>query len=267
MNNTTFIVQIFFDYDRPPGPDQIPLTKEWINDRFKKFMSLTYQSLRNQSFKDFKIFIICGNRKKYNKHIPISFTKNLPWPKDVVLCFARGILQYKYKIHTPYVAILRIDSDDLLHRHGMRDIKENIIFNSSKRTCLIFRKNLEWNTLDNYIKPHWRQSPPFFVHVFPKKVYKDWNKFCKQHYITHGKAGGRRADTKELPMNRVCVVKHSQNFSALRRGLTYEPMTENQKMVEVANHEGDFIIDPVKIKKVLKGFNINLKEFRKINDT
>jgi hypothetical protein len=237
----TFIVQIFFDYDRP----DVVLTKEWVRDRYKKFMKYTYRSLKNQSFKDFIIVLLCGKRMK-------SVTDSLLWPPDCIVCRDRGKQIYEV-IETDYVAIFRIDSDDMLHREGMAEIRDNLIL-SDRRESLIFRNNIQWHVAGKFIKPHRRIAPPFVTHIFPKAIYKDWDLFCKQHFMKHGEMGGRDPRTKELSAGKVCVVKHGENISLIRRGLKQKILTEDEKRAEATDWEGDFYMDQHKIKQILNNF-------------
>jgi len=241
---TRFFVQIFFDYDRP----HVFLTDKWVRDRFDKFMKYTYQSLKNQTFKHFKILMLCGDRKK-------KLTDSLPWPDDCVICRDRGKSIYE-SIESDYVAIFRIDSDDMLHRYGMETIKNNLFFADFRREALIFRNNIQWHIAGKFIKPHRRVAPPFVTHIFPKKIYKDWDRFCKEHFLKHGQMGGRDPRTKELSSGMVCVVKHGKNISLIRRGLKQHIPTEAEKTREATEWEGDFYTDPEKIKDILSNFGI-----------
>ena len=244
----TFIVQVFFDYDRNDEFSKF-LTQKWIIKRFGFFHEFTLKSLLGQTFKNFRIFVLCGERFR-------EITSKLPWYHGVEVCYDMGRSKYE-KIETDYVSITRIDSDDLYHRRAIGEISRNVIL-TDKRECLIYRKCLMWNIYNRYIGIHYRVSPPFYTHIFPKKIYKDWDRFVEEHFNVHGQAGGRLPRTKELRPHRACVVKHSENFSLTRRELN--PHVLNDEERRVLQVEGDrIILDRGQIGEILGKFSVDKK--------
>lgn len=243
MKTTTHIVQIFFDLDYP----YLPEDDQWIIGRKEFFEKYTLRSLLNQTFKDFRIFLLCGRRFK-------GITSNWPWHERVEICYDQGREKYK-EIETDYVAITRIDSDDLFHERAMQDVAENLIL-SEKRECLIFRMAWTWDMLNRFIMPRFRTSPPFFTHIFPRGIYKDWRQFSAHHFIGHGQAGGRLPETVELPQYRVCVVRNTLNVGYFRREIEPEIFSDT-KRASFMRKFNDAIFDERIIRKILNEFAIS----------
>jgi len=248
MSDITHIVEIFFSFDRPPGEAQ--LNPEWIKQRFRIFKKYTLPSLLNQSFQDFRIFAICGNRHK-------AITESLPWHPKVEVYHVQGedrltnpkrmrpasmVAGYD-TIDTEHVAITRIDSDDLFHKDLMAEIKDSV-FIDDKRSELIIKQYIIWDTLRHYIIYHVRaQSSPFFTHVFPRSIYKKWGDFIEQHYVNHRFASANLSTTKEIIGYKVCHIRHIQNISDIKKGSTIR-------------WRGEKIIDKEIITKALVDFGI-----------
>lgn len=225
MDNVTFIVEIFFSFDRPPGEAQ--LNPEWINQRFEIFQKYTLPSLLNQSFQDFRIFAICGNKHK-------TITENFPWHPKVETYHVRGEDRLAFPkrmrpaskvagydtIDTEHIAITRIDSDDLFHKDLMAEIKESV-FIDDKRSGMIIKQYVIWDILRHFILFQMRaQSSPFFTHVFPHSIYKNWNDFIEQHYVNHRYADADLSTTKEITGFKVCHIRHDHNISDIKKGRT-----------------------------------------------
>lgn len=271
MNTVTHIVQIFLDIERPSrGKYNLDLTKEWVKYRIGIFNKFTLPSLLNQTFQDFRIFLICGNKHK-------KLTSNFNWNKRVELCYGKGrsgtittgpgyppsSLKVKefLEIDTDYIAITRCDSDDMLHREAMANVRDNVNL-SDKRTCLIFRKYIVWDMVNRFVMPvHHKKSPPFITHVFPKSIYKDYDKFASQHFINHRFAGGKAKETVELPADRICVVNHEENISRVKR---------NRKLVLLSKEERDelkkkkmsYVYNVGSMAQILRNFSIQKDDIK-----
>lgn len=238
----TFIVEIFFSIDRPnytPPP-------QWIKSRFKFFEDFTLRSLLNQEFQNFRIFLHCGERHK-------DLTLKHSWHERVEVSYNLGKEKYN-EINTDYVSITRLDSDDLFHKDAMADIKNNIIL-SEKRECLAFRTVLEWHMCSRYLRVRYKEAGPFFTHILPKSIYKNWNLFGRQHFGQHARMGGRLPTTRELSSRKVCIVKHQQNISRVRRDREFHIMEEDERQL-VASKDKTAILDRDKIIAILKDFSV-----------
>ena len=238
----TFIVQIYLDLEF----DQLPESEDWIKMRLQFFQDFTLRSLQQQSFNDFRIFLLCGKRFK-------EITSAWSLPKVVELCYDRGRQKYK-EIDSDYVAITRLDSDDLYHKDALRDVRDNLIL-SDRRECLIFRHGWTWDMAGRYLLPRYRLSPPFYTHIFPKSIFKNWPQLQAEHFMGHGRAGGRLPDTRELPKERHCVIKHNGNVGPYNRGVA-GIATSAENLEKLKKRHPRMVSDPVKIRKILDDFVI-----------
>lgn len=243
MDSVTHVVQIYFDMDFP----QLPEDEEWVRNRFDFFMKYTWKSLANQIFSKFRTFILCGRRFK-------ALTRSLPWPDEVDLCYDSGRYRYEKEIDTPHVAITRLDSDDLFHRQALQDVADNFIL-SHKRECLIFRTAWTWDIANNLLLHRWRPSPPFYTHIFPRSIYKAWQQFSAEHFMGHGRAGGRLPETVELPEYRVCVIQHDDNVGLWRRGIQHERISDEKRKKMAAKHKKS-ISGREEIASILRSFGV-----------
>jgi len=240
------VVAIYLDWE----VEGMPLSREWVRDRMPLFSETTLKSLLNQSFNDFEIHLLCGS--KYRK-----LTERFPWNSQIHLVYDKG-RSFLQELDTDYLAITRIDSDDLFHKDAMQEVSEEVIL-SNKMEFLIFRKNLLWDRITGMIGRHIATSPPFFTHIYPKALYKDWDYFHATHLVDHGKAGGRRSGTKELGVNRVCVVKHSENISIVRQQVERTPVTGQR--LEKYKRQGKFVTDDLlEMRKILADFAVEAKD-------
>jgi len=266
MNTITHIVQIFLDIERPNSDIyNLDLPLKWVKDRIELFNRFTLPSLLNQTFQDFRIFLICGNKHK-------EYTSNLKWNKRIELCYGKGEkgtitqdpgypepglkIEEFGVIDTDYIAITRLDSDDMFHRDAMADVRDNVIMTDERR-CLIFKKYLLWNTVNHYLYPiHHKRSPPFITHIFPKAIYKDYNKFAEQHFLSHRFAGGKLPETIELPADRVCVVNHEDNISRIKKNRRFTLLSKEERD-ELKKKETSYIYDVGGMSRILRDFAVS----------
>ena len=267
MNTITHIVQIFLDIERPSRDKyNLELPLEWVKKRIELFNKFTLPSLLNQTFQDFRIFLICGNKHK-------KLTSKFNWNKRIELCYGKGKsgtittgpgypkpglkVEEFMSIDTDYIAITRLDSDDLLHRDAMANVRDNVIM-SDERRCLMFRKYLVWDMVNRYIKPiYHKRSPPFITHIFPKSIYKDYDEFARQHFISHRFAGGETQETIELPANRICVVNHGENISRIKKNRRFILMSKEERD-EFKEKEPSYIYDIGNMTRTLRDFSVGM---------
>jgi len=249
VNNATFVVEVFFSFDRPPG--EIQLTADWVKERFKIFEKYTLQSLLNQSFSDFRIFVLCGERSRMT-------TEMLDWHKKAEVYHVLGEKESSNpkrmrpasrvegydSIDTDYISITRINSDDLFHRDLMAEIRDSISLNGNA-SALFMRRYAVWDTLKHYIayREILSRCSPHYTHVFPRSIYKDWDNFIEQHYINHRFAVADFSDKKEIQGWKACEVRHAFNISDIRRGY-------------IADLEGDKITDKRAMNKIIEDFGV-----------
>lgn len=239
----TFIVQIYMDMEF----DQLPESEDWIRMRLQFFQNYTLRSLQLQSFKDFRIFLLCGKRFK-------EITGAWSLPSIVERCYDRSRQKYK-EIDTDYVAITRLDSDDLYHKDAMRDVRDNLIL-SDRRECLIFRTGWTWDMMNRFLLPRYRLSPPFYTHIFPKAIYRNWQQLQDEHFMGHGRAGGRLPETRELPKGRHVVIKHNGNVGPWNRELASSVLPA-EDLNRLKGKHPEMITDQKKIREILADFGVS----------
>lgn len=254
MNKSiTFIIETTLDYERQSAvlkkPNTWLLSPEWVKGRIRLYHEFTLRSILNQSFQDFRIIVLCGNRYK-------EITKNASWHDRVEVCYDSG-KALNDSIDTDYLSITRIDSDDLMHKDAMAEVSQNLIL-TNKRECLIFDKCLQWHRPDLYMSIHYRRSPPTYTQIFPKSIYKNWELFHSQHFLPHGKAGGRLSTTKRLSVHKYCIVRHWLGNNRIRHGKKLIIINEAERQQKAIKYPF-VVIDKEKIKGILKDFAVEEK--------
>ncbi len=210
------VVKIHLDFDRA----SLRLTTDWVKNRLALFHETTLKSLLNQTDEAFDILVLCGMRNAVT-------TRSYNWNPRCTPVWDNGRQYFTETLPSQkfdYVAILRLDSDDLLHKLAIVDVRDSLRL-TRRREVLVFRRNLRWDRNNNLIGFHYRKAPPFFVHVLPKSIYAHWESLVQANYVIHGRSGARLPDTVELPMHRVCVVKHEENISDIRRSRHFKEFT------------------------------------------
>ena len=236
-------VRIYFDCDFP----HLPKTPEWVEKRIEFFERYTLPSLKAQTFKKFTIVLLCGKTHQ-------QITSKHKWDPQIRLSYNYGKNVF-HESKADFIAITRIDSDDLFQTHAMEDVKNNLIFAENKRECLIFRHGITWDMVNRFLMPRFRTSPPFYTHIYPRVMFKDWPRFKADHYIGHGRAGGRLPETIELPLGRVVVTKSDWNVGLFRRDVKHPRMTDTERRSFLFKHpeaEGN----KEKINQVLRNFAV-----------
>ena len=242
-------IESYIDWDRwRPGND---LTDKWVLDRLDLFHNTTLKSILNQTNQNFGIVVHCGQK---HKHV----TSKYNWHPRIKVVYDK-CEEFIHNLNEDYLVMTRIDSDDLFHKDAVKDIQDNLIL-SNVRECLIFRNCIVWDRISNFIAHWYDKSPPFFTHIYPKKLYQDYSYYLENHFAEHGRAGGRLPQTKELSEGKICVVKHDLNISTIRKGIIQEKM--NLEEIK-KSWENQFITcDHDKIIKILCDFGIDMEKVK-----
>ena len=245
--NIKYIIKVPFTVDRETIG---PLPVWWLEERFAFFRDYTLKSLLGQTFKDYDIWMLCGLWRK-------RYTDKYPWHERLKIVYDSGVSKLE-RIDADYISITRIDSDDLMHKDAMQEIKnevEQAVDSIDKKGFLIFRDNLCWNMVEgnNFVSKHVRVHPPFFTEIFPKKVYKNKELFSSMTGHPHGKAHVDADYYKALSVNKICVVKHYHNNSNVKHNR--EPVIMSEERWQDNLKKGKVIS---KDKDVMKGY---LKDF------
>ena len=249
MKRVTFIVQSPMNIEQPWG---IPLSAEWVKARLDLYHKFTLPSLLNQSFADFRIFAYCGEASR-------AVNESYPWHPRVEQCYDFGKSRIE-EIDTDFLSITRIDSDDLMHREAMAEVRDNVGFVDG-RESMVFTKCFTWDTINNSIRgyPHMGEHPPFFTHVFPRSIYSDWEKFCKLHHLPFSKA---TPDAKKLSARKICMLRHWNNISIRKKNRKPKILTEEQRGKLIERERYGFVIDRNKIIKILKDFSVKEEDIK-----
>ena len=262
------IVQVFFDIETPLG---FVLSREFVEYRYSFFKKYTYRSLMNQTFKDFEIWLLCGQRHYeftsminldnvkmvYSKKIDVSEdtfridSSNMVW---------RSKKEYEEFSHLndDYIAISNINSDDLFHRDAMAEVAavtKRIIKSRPKvRKRMLFRDYIYWDTLNHFISFGRRINPVFFTHVFPKSMYHNWNILREEHYYKHRFMG--KEDDIELSSNKVVVTSHKMGIRVIRRKRKFIIYNESE-LRKLKRKDCEINRDRIKMNKILKEFSVD----------
>ena len=218
MSTHRIVVKTHIDYDR----ETLQLSPEWVQARLELFHRTTLKSLLNQTDGDFDVLVLCGNRHE-------EITRNYPWSPRVIPCWDKGQAYFAAQ-STDYLAIARLDSDDLYHREAVATLRTFLRFRPRRVVTLIFRENLRWDKNNNVLGFHYRKAPPFFTHVLPKAMYRNWDCLQSVNYVTHGASGAKTEMAIALPRHLVCVVKHKANISDIRRSRDIMTFTRHQRL-------------------------------------
>ena len=246
MKTVEHFVQVYLDCEFSRLP--LPKDEEWIQKRIEVFERLTLRSLKAQTLSDFKIILLCGRTHK-------KTTMAHKWDAQVFPSYSFGRDRFTAS-KADYIAITRIDSDDLYHREAMADVHQNLICTPNRRECLIFRHAMTWDMINKILTPRHRRSPPFYTHIYPRAMYMDWKRFRADHFTGHGRAGGRLPETKELPEGRVIVTKGDWNIGYIKRNVILEKMTKEARAKYLVEEPLGAIGDKKTITEILAGFGV-----------
>lgn len=238
------IVEIHFATKRP----YFDLTEEWLEKRIKLFKSLTLNSLINQTLSDFRLWLYCDPEFK-------KFLERHKWHSkaELVYDFGKRALQ---QIDSDFLSITRIDSDDLFHKAALADVSRGIRFRP-QRDCMIFRNILLWDVKNNFLGTLYMRGNPFFTHVFPKRIYKNWRSYSGQHLLPFGKSGAKAIEANVLRANRACIVRHDLNYT----NVTKSEALNNRKLVDIYSALGlgkvlPLTTDTEQMLSILKDFGV-----------
>lgn len=242
--NVTFVVQLYLDLDW----DQLPETEDWVKERLDFFQRYALRSLQIQTFQDFRILLLCGKRFKH-------ITSKWALPSRVERAYDMG-REFLKSVDTDYISITRIDTDDIYHKNAMENVRDKLVL-SDKRECLIFREGYHWDILNRFLRMNRRRpSPPFYTHIFPKTIYKNWQRYSDEHFMGHGKAGGRLDATVELPKYRFCVIRHDHNVGLYRREIKNEEFGPDEMLKMKKKFGEELITNPRIIEETLEKFGV-----------
>jgi len=245
MKKATHIIHCWLDVDRLLGVSQKSFMRrvknvDWVKKRAHIFKSFTEKSLLNQTFKDFRIFLFCSPKRR-------NITEEFGFNDKVETVYDLGKSRYLNEIDSDYVTVTRIDSDDLFHKDVMDEVQREAVY-MDHRTSSIHRHVIQWNIYWNFISDYYLPTSPFVSHVFPKKIYKNWDQFSREQFA------GYKTIQRELTRKRVCIVRHLDNVTWTR--IQKNPCKRNYFLAE-KSRRNNFIVDLNDMKKILSEFGIS----------
>ena len=246
---TQFIIHCWLDAEKILGVSRKPFAIKlrsgaWVKQRIQIFRNYTLQSLLNQSFDDFRIFLFCGKRFRH-------ITENFDFGTDrVERMYDYGRRAYQ-KIEADHVSIMRIDSDDLFHRSMMEQIR-NLV--SNKHQFFSARQMIQWNILHNFISNIKVIVSPFTNHLIPKRIYKNFDELRNRQFQ------GYRSAPELLKHRSVCIIRHRQNVTWSRTGKN--PGSQGYLRQEVAKRKY-FVKNRNEIIRILAKYGIRKEQVPK----
>lgn len=249
-----FVVETFLAYDR----DTWTPPPEWVDFRLRFFHDFTLKSIKNQASCPARIFCQVGRR--YRKKI-----EAFSWDPDVTVLFDNGREAYQ-ALDCDWICTLRTDSDDLLHKFALNEVKAAAIqlagiqalrtWPGPDRQVLVFPDYFVWDQINGFLAtpPIRPPSLPFFAHLMPRALADDWPRFQAVHFKGQGKDGAGEKTGLRLSPDRICVIKHGQNTSEMKRGKEHPRMTAEEACR--AYPESKILTGPEAIAHVLRDFGI-----------
>jgi len=240
------IISVLLDVERP----SFKITQKWVEDRYQRFHETTLKSILEQTFQDFRLWIVASSKNP-------DRTGRLSWDARCELLHDSGAKALE-ELDADFVAITRIDSDDLMHKNAMQEVHDKLVLDSGVlRRCLVFRKNIQWSPLNCCIGFHYRAGPPFHTHIFPRGLYKNFDMFSALHYVPHGnKAGSKSKDTIELSTHKICVVKHEGCVSSLVNPKERQEVISQEEKEQLCKEGKLLTYEPSEVLKILKDFGV-----------
>lgn len=232
------------------------LSDEWVEKRIEFFEKYCLNSLLNQTFQDFKVWLMCGI---HNKEV----TDNHDWHDKIQLVYdtnndKRGLNPFLNKLDTDYLCVSRLDSDDMYRYDAMETIKNFAEDNLSNQIeVAACRQNVDWDMVNWNLRDHFRRRPPFVTKVYPMRLYKSKDRVRNTMWVSHGSLGGQYA--YQLPKWSICVIKHDENISNYtQRGEAGRPNESEELQKERLEDGTYFCIDKGKCKEFLKHYGVNV---------
>lgn len=215
-------------------------TRDWSRDRMKIFIEYTLKSLINQTFQDFEIFLFLGRRFR-------EIHDEFDLPDKVRRIYDDGKGRYSRRIKNDYVVVIRTDSDDLFREDMMEAVVNGAKFDPDRRTCRVWKDVIQWNIHHKFISDFKLPRSPFTAHVFPRKIYSDWDRMKKEQFMDY-------ASCRHLQKERmVCIVRHGNNVTFPRIGKNmYSRRYYESEMIK----RNQIVRNPSEMKRILRRFGI-----------
>jgi len=251
------IIWVPFSSDRSAyTPD-----RQWVEERAQIFTTFTLQSILRQNFKDFEIWLLCGERHR-------EFTENHAWHTAVNTVYDYGESRLQ-DIDDDFAAFTRIDSDDLFHEDALLKVDTFAKDMADKRGLVggVFQDFIVWNRMLRYLahyRPH--AQPPFTTRIYPKKLYKNNDYFLRTMCTPHGKVTAKVCRYSSIPGSKVCVVKHGTNTSLVKKGKGPRQFSEKER-ADLMKTPAVITEDQATMEKILLQYGVYPYYARRYPDT
>ncbi len=207
MKNYKYIVFTRFDTHSASQYD-----KDWLQYRLNIFKKYTLQSLLNQEYKDFAVWIrYCEDFKEDVKEFN-NYLRTLQI-KFLFTYFKNGIDYetddlYDYVKDSELVIETRIDSDDMYHKSALKEVISQTL---SEKQIYTFQDGYLFQESTQRLFNYKGSSAPFYTCVYPTSIFTD-QKLKKEYYPFLPEAE-RFEELKKLSDNKYVVVVHDKNDS------------------------------------------------------
>ena len=256
--SVTSVVSVFLDTPRLELTRYVGYklpTLEWAKTRIEFFREWTLKSLRNQSFRDFRVFLLCS---KHSKELVESYE----WD-DVEVCYDDGRSRYE-AMDTDYITVTRLDSDDLFHKATMEIIHDRLVLSDGierlfmsdyyrwlrLHECMIHITNPL--TIDMW--------SPCYTIIFPKAEYKDWAVMHDNWFVYVMDTFKKRGHP--LPPDLVCMIRLEE--STHHAVHEQDPFDKHRLAMEINSARGfgrKIMWSPEEHMGVLKDFGISREQY------
>jgi len=213
-------------------------SEKWVKRRCRIFKQFTLQSLLNQSFDNFRVWLYCGQASR-----KITSSYDFGDRVEVVYDYGKSRIE---ELQSQWLSLTRIDSDDCFHRDAMLEVRDRTIM-ANRKTRTGFRDLIQWNILHNFVSDIRIIVSPFTTHCWPRSQYKNWQRLCREQF------GAYRNPQQRLSPRKVCIIRHLDNVTWNRIGK--DPANRRYFLEEKAKRN-NFITDRGKIVGILKDFGI-----------
>lgn len=181
-------------------------TTEWTKKRIEFFLEWTARSIRNQSFKDFQVLMLCSEESR-------SLIESYSWDKNITHCYDYGQAACE-SLDADYISMTNLDSDDLIHRDAMKIIRENLILSDKIERVLtsdyyrwLFHHNC-FIYVTNPLKGRVGWSPCWTL-IFPRSKWT-W-KNIKREWFVYNPQICRVPEAKILSPYLVCQIRTTES--------------------------------------------------------
>jgi hypothetical protein len=245
MTLTNFVHVIYSQFTRPTRRDM-----QWWKHRLQIFENFTIQSLKNQTNQNF-YFVLYVCKKLPDILLPEfeKVLKNSKLKSKIVYIEDENKVKKELNDFLPissFVYATRIDSDDLLHKDATSEIQQHCF---AWRRALVFQAGYYYDCVDNRMRHHLKNSPPFHTIMYPYDIYLDLTA-SKEYRQTSGHDTVQgRMNSVILSENKYMLLLHGRNNS----GRYSEP-----------DKKGFEPIEKEKYDDILKDFGVSSKTYQTI---